>query len=115
MVDNPQWTEAVRRLGELEERRRVLLFERTPLHPSVQEIEMRISDMRREMATIPPKIAQATGATQSTPFASRLPPVLPAELEAAQQAAATLHRQVEQSDATGGGQRADGANRRFAH
>ncbi len=114
MVDNPQWTEAVRRLGELEERRRVLLFERTPLHPSVQEIEMRISDMRREMATIPPKIAQATGATQSTPFAIRLPPVLPAELEAAQQDGRDL---ASASRAVGrySTRSADGANRRFAH
>jgi hypothetical protein len=99
MVDNPQWNEAVRRLGELEERRRVLLFERTPLHPSVQEIEMRISDLRREMAAIPPKIAQAAGPWQNPPLASRLPPPPPAELDAARQTAATMHRQVEQSDA----------------
>ena len=57
-IENPRWTEANRRLADLEERRRVLLFERTPLHPSVQEIEMRITDARREMASIPPKISQ---------------------------------------------------------
>ena len=57
-IENPRWTEICRRLADLEERRRILLFERTPLHPSVQEIEMRITDVRREMASIPPKIAQ---------------------------------------------------------
>jgi hypothetical protein len=99
MVDNPQWTEAVRRLAELEERRRVLLFERTPLHPSVQEIEMRITDMRREMAAIPPKTAQVVGPLPSVPRYSSLPAVMPADLDAAQQTAQILHRQVQQTEA----------------
>ena len=98
MVENPQWTEAARRLAELEERQRMLLFERTPVHPAVQEIAMRISDMRREMASIPAKIAQSNG-SPSMPRASRLPAVepVPAELEAASQSAETMRRQVQQA------------------
>ena len=71
-IENPRWTEICRRLADLEERRRILLFERTPLHPSVQEIEMRITDVRREMASIPPKIAQEpTRRAASPPSACR--------------------------------------------
>ena len=69
-VENPRWAEICRRLTDLEERRKVLLFERTPLHPSVQEIEMRIADVRREMASIPPKITQES----AVPPPSVLPP-----------------------------------------
>jgi hypothetical protein len=99
LADNPQWSEAARRLADLEEKRRVLLFERTPLHPSVQEIEMRIGEMRREMASIPARIAQPSAV--APPSVQRLPaspPVAPEELDAAQQAASSLHGQLQQAE-----------------
>lgn len=98
MVENPQWAEAARRLAELEERRRVLLLERTPQHPAVVEIQMRIDDMRREMGPIPAKIAQFNS-SPTVPQAGRLPVAAPApaELEAAAQAADTMRRQVQQA------------------
>ncbi len=106
MVENPQWTEAARRLAELEERRRVLLFERTPLHPSVQEVEMRIGDARREMAAIPPKVAQGPAAKEAKEptNTTRTQALLSAartlgELEAAQQTARKLHDQLRQAEA----------------
>jgi hypothetical protein len=98
IVENPKWIEAARRLAELEERRRVLLFERTPLHPSVQEIEMHISDMRREMASIPARIAQRPAAEAARP--QSLPPApSPAKLETAHQDVARLHGQLHQVEA----------------
>jgi hypothetical protein len=103
VVDNPQWSDAARRLTELEERRRVLLFDRTPLHPSVQELEMRISDVRREMASIPAKIAQASSAG-APPAGTNLParPFLgptSGELETARQAAQSLRDRLLHAEA----------------
>ncbi len=98
MIENPQWTEAVRRLAELEERRRVLLFERTPLHPSVQEVEMHISDLRREMAAIPARISQRPPAEAARPQSVPLAPS-PAELSAAQEVANRSRDQVQQLEA----------------
>ena len=102
MVENPKWTEAARRLAELEERRRVLLFERTPLHPSVQEIELHIGDMRRELASIPARISQRPAAEAARP--QSLPPApSPAELETAQRDDARLHDQLQQAEAAARG------------
>ncbi len=97
-IENPQWTEAAHRLADLEERRRVLLFERTPLHPSVQEIEMHISDMRREMAAIPARIAQRPAAEAIHPQTVPLAPS-PAELSAAEEQVDKSRDQVRQLDA----------------
>jgi len=95
LVENPQWTEAARRLAELEEKRRVLLFNRTPLHPSVQEIEMRIGEARREMSSIPEKIAQWSPGVQSSPT---LPPVALEELESARQSSTAAHGQLQKAE-----------------
>jgi hypothetical protein len=97
-VDNPRWAEICRRLADLEERRRILLFERTPLHPSVQEIEMRITDVRREMASIPPKVTQEAPAG---PQPNALPADTPAaaEVQAAQQAVERLKQDLQQAQA----------------
>jgi len=85
MVENPLWTKMCHRLADLEEHKRALLLECTPLHPSVQEIELRIADVQREMASIPPKIAQEPPVVLP---ASILPPdgPDPAEVEAAREA-----------------------------
>jgi hypothetical protein len=94
MVENPQWTEAARRLAELEKKRRELLSERTPMHPSVREIEMRIDDTRRDLSSIPAKIAQApSGVPRPT-----LPPVAPGELSASEQAYTVARSQLQQAE-----------------
>ncbi|MGO9110036.1 MAG: hypothetical protein ACLP9L_12460 [Thermoguttaceae bacterium] len=97
-MENPRWTEICHRLADLEERRKVLLLERTPLHPSVQEIEMRIADVRREMASIPPKITQESPVVS---LPSTLPPDAPAaaEVQAAQQVAEQLQQDLQQAQA----------------
>ncbi len=97
-IENPRWTEIGRRLADLEDRRKNLLLERTPLHPSVQEIEMRITDVRREMASISPQIAQQSLAA-SPP--SALPSDLPTatEVQTAQQAIEPLKRDLQQAQA----------------
>ncbi|MEI8374458.1 MAG: hypothetical protein WCJ35_16665 [Planctomycetota bacterium] len=97
-IENPRWTEVGRRLADLEERRKKLLLERTPQHPSVQEIEIRIADVRREMASIPPQIMQQSPAA-SPP--STLPPDSPTvtEVQAAQQAVEPLKRDLQQAQA----------------
>jgi hypothetical protein len=86
-MDNPRWVDACRRLADLEERRRVLLFERTLLHPSVQEIEARIHDANREIASIPPKITQEPAATVLPAALTPADAPAAAEVQAAQQAA----------------------------
>ncbi|MGA2256877.1 MAG: hypothetical protein ABSG53_19675 [Thermoguttaceae bacterium] len=97
-IENPRWTEACHRLADLEERRRVLLFERTSLHPSVLEIETRIADVRQEMASIPPKITQEPPAVPPT---SVMPPdgPDPAEVQAAQQAVEQVKQNLQQAQA----------------
>ena len=103
-IENPRWTDICRRLADLEERRKVLLFERTPLHPSVQEIEIRINDVRREMTSIPPKIAQEPPADRSEPAPpSTCRPKAPAatEVQAAEQAAEQLKQDLQQVQAAG--------------
>jgi hypothetical protein len=97
MIENPRWTEISRHLAELEDQRRILLFERTPQHPAVQEKEMQINDARRELASIPQKIAQG----QPAPAAA-LPPVdapALADVQAAQQAAEGLKDELRQAQA----------------
>ena len=95
-IDNPRWTEICRRLAELEERKKVLLAERTPLHPSVQEIENLITGVCRQMASIPPKIVQEPSSTPP-PIASPVDASLPGEVEAARQAAEKSKRELEQA------------------
>lgn len=93
-TDNPRWTEICRRLAELEERRRVLLFERTPLHPSVVEIETRIADVRREMASIPQQIIpEPSAAAKVSPNAAD------AEIQAARQAVDQAKQVLRQAQA----------------
>jgi hypothetical protein len=59
VVANPQWLELDRQRTQLELERDRLLIERTALHPAVQEVEIGIEDINRQMLTIPRKIAAA--------------------------------------------------------
>jgi hypothetical protein len=52
MIDNPEWLDLERQLAELQHRRDNLLADRTPLHPAVQDVTVRIEDLQRQMATI---------------------------------------------------------------
>ncbi len=94
-TENPRWTEICRRLTELEERRRVLLCERTPLHPSVVEIETRIADMRRELASIPPQIKPEPSAAVAKPS----PSAADADIQAARQAVDQARQVLRQAQA----------------
>jgi hypothetical protein len=50
------WTEASRRLAELEDRRTTLLLKCTPFHPSVREIESQAAAVRIQTASIQPRV-----------------------------------------------------------
>ena len=103
-IENPRWTEICQRLADLEKRKTNLLVERTPLHPSVLEIETRIADVRREMAAITPTLAQALPADHdpragAPVSASALPTAAPAatEVQAVQQAAQQLKQDLQEA------------------
>jgi hypothetical protein len=103
-VENPQWTTAAHKLAELEEKRRVLLMQRTSAHPAVQEVEMRINEAQREIAMIPPRLVQEQLASRpiSVPSATPLPAgPSAAELEAAQQASERLHHDLQRAQTSG--------------
>jgi hypothetical protein len=57
MIDNPQWLELNRRRADLQQRRDNMLHDRTPLHPAVQDLALRIEDLRRQMDGVPKQIA----------------------------------------------------------
>lgn len=88
MVENPRWVELNQRLHQLEERRSNLLLDRMPLHPSVQDLETRMTATRQEIASVPPKIAQEPPPLPP-PHVALLPAAAPdlAEIRQVQQAA----------------------------
>ena len=103
-IENPRWTALSRHLAELEERERVLLQQRTPAHPAVQEADMLIAEARRELASIPQMIAQEqpAGSGAAPPSPSALPPddgPAEAQVQAAQQAAEKLRDDLRQAQA----------------
>jgi hypothetical protein len=57
MIDNPQWLDLNRRRADLQQRRDNMLHDRTPLHPAVQDLALRIEDLRRQMEGVPKQIA----------------------------------------------------------
>ncbi len=70
----------------------------TPLHPSVKQIELQIADVRRQMASIPPKMTPAR--SDASPLAA-LPPDAPApgEIEEAQQVVERWNEDLRQAQA----------------
>ena len=56
MIDNPLWLDLQRQVADLERRRDQLLVDRTPLHPSVQEIEGRLAEVKEQFAATPRQI-----------------------------------------------------------
>ena len=49
LVDNPAWLDLQRQLADLQQRRARLLVDRTPIHPEVQQTEIRIADLQRQL------------------------------------------------------------------
>ena len=56
MVENPEWSELDRQLGVLERRHDEMLNDRTPLHPAVQDLALRIEELQRQVANMPRQI-----------------------------------------------------------
>ncbi len=69
MIDNPKWLDLNRRLGELQQHRDALLVDRTPVHPAVEDVTVRIKDLQRQIAAIPRQIASTASAKRETPAA----------------------------------------------
>jgi hypothetical protein len=91
-VENPRWTEASRRLAELEGHKAKLLLKCTPLHPSVRDIESQLAAVRFQMASIQPRIVTETpGIPQPNPIAG-VPEA--AEIAAAQHTAEQLGQEL---------------------
>ncbi len=67
MVDNPEWVERTGALGGLQRRRSMLLEDRTPLHPEVQELELRIARLGQELEAIPRKVEDRMARPPSEP------------------------------------------------
>jgi hypothetical protein len=92
-AENSRWTETTGRLAELEARRTNLLPDRTPQHPAVRDIEMRIAELSREMTSIQPRISRLPEA-QGT-----LPPGTPAagEIDEAQRTAEQRNQELQKA------------------
>jgi hypothetical protein len=56
MIDNPQWRQRQLKLAELRRQREQLLVNRTPAHPAVQRIDLRIDEAEEALAAIPRQI-----------------------------------------------------------
>ena len=54
--DNPQWLDLNRQLAALQQRYDQLLADRTPLHPSVQELAGRMAGVKNQLATTPRQV-----------------------------------------------------------
>ena len=77
--DNPEWIELSERLAALKRRRAELLTDRTPLHPEVQETDLQIAALKRQLAAIPSQVSakppdQPAAADQSSGAQGPAPP-----------------------------------------
>lgn len=61
-IENPQWTAAWRQLQDLRQRCDTLLTKRTPQHPEVQDALASITEVERQMASLPRWIAVSAAA-----------------------------------------------------
>ena len=66
MIDNPKWLDLNRRLGDLQQRRDALLVDRTPAHPAVEDVAVRIRDLQQQIAAIPRQVASTVSAKHET-------------------------------------------------
>ena len=73
-VDNPDWVALNRQLGDLLQQRVKLLLDRTPIHPEVQQTELRIAEIQRRLAETQRWIpARQSGGESSLPLAAAQP------------------------------------------
>lgn len=56
MIDNPHWVELDHQREELARHRAELLVERTPLHPEVRDVELRIAQLEQRLEGMPRQI-----------------------------------------------------------
>jgi len=73
---DPERAQLERRLAELEQRRTRLLATRTPLHPEVQDVDLRIAGVRERLASISP------AADPEPSISPHSPPQTPGEIPA---------------------------------
>ncbi len=69
LVENPVWAELSQQLAVLKQRRKRLLIDRTPLHPEVQDAELQIAELERELSATPKAIPGE--ASEKSPTADR--------------------------------------------
>ena len=93
MIENPKWLELQRRLAELQRRREKLLVDRTPLHPAVQEIDVRIADAQQQLAAVARQIPNPRANDRSEKAAT----VARAEKQAAEHIAKENHQKLRNS------------------
>jgi hypothetical protein len=86
-VDNPDWVDLNRQLSGLQRRRAKLLVDRTPLHPEVQETELRIAEAQRRLAETERWLPARQGADVSAPSLAVTPRATPEVDRAATEAA----------------------------
>ena len=67
LVDNPAWLDLQRQLADLRQRRARLLVNRTPIHPEVQQTEIRIADLQRQLEATERFVPAAARTTASLP------------------------------------------------
>ena len=80
MIDNPQWLDLQQQLSRLERRYKQLLVDRMPLHPAVQDVAGRMSDLKARLAGMPQRIpadrarvSQTGGRSPSAPRLAQNP------------------------------------------
>jgi uncharacterized protein involved in exopolysaccharide biosynthesis len=77
--ESPEWIELSQRLAVLKRRRAELLTDRTPLHPEVQETDLQIAALERQLAAIPREVSakspdQPAAADESSDEQGSVPP-----------------------------------------
>jgi hypothetical protein len=70
VIVNPRWSEIQQKLTQLQRSRSQLLADRTPLHPAVQEIDVRIADAEEQLAAVPKLVPDAAARNALTAGAS---------------------------------------------
>lgn len=60
MIENPERRDPERRLSELRRQREQLLVDRTPLHPAIHEIDVKIAEVEEQLEAIPRRISDPT-------------------------------------------------------
>ncbi len=82
VVENPDWAVVFQEIEQLNLHRAELLVSRTPVHPSVVDVDERIGSLRRQLAAIPRSIAveppeePGLSLELSEPVAEREPPAV---------------------------------------